>query len=432
MAYRLTGRHVLGIGDAAGMFPVDPDTHNYDASLLQIYNQLLQAEHVKDAANNGGQQDDQHHPLLLPTKLENLLPTIRRAGQDAGNLMAQGAALLGLPFDNETTVIPVAAGEGDQVAALAGSLIGKPGTVSCSFGTSVCANLVGDHGRLLHVSAAVDHFCSANGKPIHMVWLRNGTTFLNTMVQSYGSVLKTQRQDGDCSSTITSVVDAFDTIMPALVAAAPDCGGLIALPFMDDEPGLGVGVAGLVQAAEGGGGNSSSSSSSSSTAVILGWTATNATPGNVCKAALLSTIFNLKSGCQVVQSAGNVMNEIVLSGGLTKTPDCGQILADVFNLPVRLLESSEEGCSWGACVLASYRYFRKMNQKDDNHNTNDDADDDNVDDWPTFLAALAEKRPPEIVFQPSAQSVEQYSIMYRKYQKLMNLEPQLRNVVSST
>lgn len=134
ISFRLTGARTLGIGDAAGMFPIDQSTLDYDRPLLNKFDELVA---------NGN----------LPS-LREMLPAIRRAGEDAGSLTASGAELLGL-----SKGIPVAPAEGDQPAALAGSLIGDAGMVSCSFGTSVCANSVGDHA-FKGVSECVDHFCS--------------------------------------------------------------------------------------------------------------------------------------------------------------------------------------------------------------------------------------------------------------------------------
>ena len=137
-------------------------------------------------------------------------------------LDAHGASVLGLP-----TGIPVAPAEGDQPAALAGSLIGAPGMVSMSFGTSVVANSVGDRA-FQGIARGIDHFCAPDGRPINMVWLRNGTTAMNTVVEMFGKVNGSGRGDG------------FAAVMPQVLAAPDDCGGLLALPFMDDEPGLGV------------------------------------------------------------------------------------------------------------------------------------------------------------------------------------------------
>jgi len=374
LAYKLTGEWNVGIGEAAGIFPVDPVTKDYDQAKLKVYDAIVPPD------------------VGIPP-LASILPTIKRAGQDAGSLNEQGAALLNLP-----TGIPVAAAEGDQVAALAGSLIGRPGMVSCSFGTSVCANIVGDDRAFEGVSPAVDHFCAADGKPIHMVWLRNGTTFLNTVVESYGGVMNTA--DDINAST-------FDKMMPELVKAAPDCGGLIALPFMDDEPGLGVAVGG--------------------SAMILGWNPDNATAGNVAKAALLSTMFNLRLGCQVLDQQGFPRTELVLSGGLTKTPACSQILADVFNTPVSLLESAEEGSSWGAAILAKYRFSLVATTTT---STNDDGDTTKVTgavDWPTFLETISTEARHQR-FDPNPAAVPVYERLFVRYQKLIQLQPALTQV----
>ena len=78
------------------------------------------------------------------------------------------------------------------------------------------------------MSDAVDHFCAPDGKPINMVWLRNGTTFMNSVVEMFGEALGGDRSAG------------FGAVMPKVLEADADCGGLLALPFMDDEPGLNV------------------------------------------------------------------------------------------------------------------------------------------------------------------------------------------------
>ena len=102
ISYCLTGQWKLGIGDAAGMFPIDQATLDYDTRLLDSFDRL-----VADAG---------------VTPLSDLLPTVCKAGEDGGTLDTRGAQLLGL-----APGIPVAPAEGDQPAALAGSLIGDAG-----------------------------------------------------------------------------------------------------------------------------------------------------------------------------------------------------------------------------------------------------------------------------------------------------------------
>ena len=216
-----------------------------------------------------------------------------------------------------------------------------------------------------------------------MVWLRNGTTFLNTIVESYGGMLSDDTKG------------AFATVMPKVIEAPPDCGGLLALPFMDDEPGL--------QVTKGG------------SALIVGWNTDNGTIGNVAKAALLSTMFNLRIGCDVLDEQGYPRTEIVLTGGLTKTPRCGQLLADVFDSTVTLLDSADEGCSWGAAVMAKYRYLCSVQATDL--------------DWAAFLESIAaDGRKTRSV--PNSDAVREYGAMPERYRKLVHLESQIARAVS--
>jgi sugar (pentulose or hexulose) kinase len=352
---RLTGQHILGIGDASGMFPIDQTTLDYDQNLVAKYDALLEASGTKSMS------------------LKSLLPTVRRAGEDGGVLNDHGAKVLGLPVGT-----PLAPAEGDQPAALAGSLIGMAGMVSMSFGTSVCANSVGDRA-FQGVSRAIDHFCAVDGKPINMVWLRNGTTFMNSIVQMVGGLSQAGLQDGN----------PFAAVIPELLRAAPDCGGVLALPFMDDEPGVGVSRGG--------------------TAMLIGLNEQNATPGNVARAALLATVFNLRLGCEKLLEQGFPLTQIVLSGGLTKSPELGQVLADGFNLPVSILASGAEGSAWGAALMAKYRY-QSLNAKNET--------------WADFLTAHASGVP--LRFSPSSEAAAASDKLFARYKKLLQVQPSLQ------
>lgn len=353
IAFQLTGQWNLGIGDAAGMFPIDQSTLDYNESLLQKFDTIV-----------GGS---------IP--LEQLLPSVRKAGEDGGTVNDHGAAMLGLPAAG----IPVAPAEGDQPAALAGSLIGDAGMVSCSFGTSVCANSVGDR-TFEGVSQAVDHFCAPDGKPINMVWIRNGTTFMNSIVEMFGLAIGGDRSAG------------FASVIPQLLESDPDCGGLLALPFMDDEPG--------VEVSRGG------------SALLIGLNPENATPGNAVKSALLSTMFNLRLGSEVLDSQGFPQTELVLSGGLTKTPQLGQILADVFAAPVSLLDSAEEGTAWGAALMAKFRRAKLDGQ---------------TGDWAEFLDQHSSGD--QSRFEPNDEAVKKYESVYQRYKKLIGIYPAIDEAV---
>ena len=342
IAAYLTGEFYLGVGEASGMFPIDQETMDYDQQRLAAYDRIARAA--------GAKRD-----------LVEMLPRVSVAGEVGGQVSSTAAAEFGLAAGT-----PVAPAEGDQPASLAGSLIGKSGTVSVSFGTSVCANSVGDRA-FRGVSDAVDHFCAPDGKPINMVWLRNGTTYMNTIVEMFGKAMSGDRGQ------------AFEQIMPEVVKAAPDCRGLLALPFMDDEPGLGV--------SEGG------------TAMLVGFNASNAEPAYAVKAALLATMFNLRRGSEVLDEQGYPRNELVLSGGLTRTPELAQLLADVMKTPVRLLSGADEGCAWGAALLAKYRYQQDRPA------------------WSQFLDQHRSEQ--DTRFEPEPEATAVYDRVYERYEALV-------------
>lgn len=345
------------------MFPIH--ALNYDQDMIVKFNKLTQ-------------QEQKIKPV------HQLLPQVVLVGQDAGTVTDEAAKR----FPGLKPGIPVSAPEGDQPAALAGSLIGRPGLISCSFGTSVCANVVGfsneDKSTTVRTNSqsSVDIFCAPNGQTIYMVWLRNGTTFFNTIVSNYS--------DGTQKAS-------FERIMPLVLKAPPDCEGLVALPFMDDEPGLKI--------SEGG------------TALIMGWNAYNSKcPGNACKAALTATMYNLKLGLEdlLLQRPEQPLTEIVLSGGLVLTPETGQILSNIMDLPVRLLTAAEEGCSWGAAVLAKYRYLCCTGGC--------------TEDWPTYLESITLPSD-STLFLPKRSEVMLYGEHYKKYKRLLALQSQLQHAL---
>lgn len=64
----------MGVGDASGMFPIDSETGTYVESYLDQYEALVASR--------------------VPWRLREVLPTVLSAGQDAGVLTPEGAALI--------------------------------------------------------------------------------------------------------------------------------------------------------------------------------------------------------------------------------------------------------------------------------------------------------------------------------------------------
>ena len=112
-----------------------------------------------------------------------------------------------------------------------------------------------------------------------------------------------------------------------------------------------------------------------------------------------------------------------MTGGLTKTPETGQILADVFDRPVRLLEAADEGGAWGTALLA--KYYHDCEKRDDQS-----SKPPHPDDWLTFLTTIEAKE--QQAFFPHPERVQVYRSMLAKYKKLLELQPQLDRVMNGS
>ena len=121
--YMLTGVNALGIGEASGMFPVDSEMNCYDDAMLAKFNALV-------AERN------------LPWKLIDILPGVLMAGENAGYLTAEGAALV----DNLLAPgIPFAPPEGDAGTGMTATNAVAPRTGNVSAGTSIFSMVVLEH-----------------------------------------------------------------------------------------------------------------------------------------------------------------------------------------------------------------------------------------------------------------------------------------------
>ena len=91
--WQLTGEKVLGIGDASGMIPIDPKTKNYAAEMVSKFNDLVA-------------------PYGFGWKLEDILPKVLSAGENAGCLTEEGVKKLDVSGHLKAGV-PVCPPEGD-------------------------------------------------------------------------------------------------------------------------------------------------------------------------------------------------------------------------------------------------------------------------------------------------------------------------------
>ena len=160
--HRLTGRHVLGAGEASGVFPIGPDGRSFDAEMIAAFDRRVDA----------------------PWSLADILPRVAVAGQDAGTLTADGALLLD-PTGALRPGTPLCPPEGDAGTGMVATNSVRPRTGSVSAGTSAFAMIVLER-PLRTMVEQIDLVATPSGAPVAMVHSNNCTSDLNAWVEVFG------------------------------------------------------------------------------------------------------------------------------------------------------------------------------------------------------------------------------------------------------
>ena len=307
--WKLTGKKVLGVGDASGMFPIDPTTKTYEAEFLKQF----------DALDEIAEQ---------PWKIEDLLPTPLVAGTSAGELTAEGAKLLD-PSGALQPGIVLAPPEGDAGTGMVATNSVRVRTGNVSAGTSIFAMVVLEH-KLKALHPEVDLVTTPAGDLAGMSHANNFTSDLNAWVGLFGQFAKAIGQPVDAGML-------YGTLFRAAIADDVDsnCGGLINYPFRSGEflAGLSEGRPLFVRGPE-----------------------ANMSLGNFMRAQLFSAFSPVKIGMDVMtKDEGVAVDSLVGHGGIFTTPKVAQkILAAAFNTPIKVMSTAAEGGAWGMAVLADY------------------------------------------------------------------------------
>ncbi|WP_438354251.1 xylulokinase [Microbacterium sp. CJ88] len=302
---RLTGRAVLGVGDASGMFPIDAATGGYDARMLATF----------DALSAG----------RIPP-LADLLPEVLAAGDDAGELTAAGAALID-PTGTLRPGIPLCAPEGDAGTGMVATNAVAPRTGNVSAGTSIFAMVVLER-PLAAAHEELDLVTTPAGDPVAMVHCNNGASELAAWVDLFVRF-------GAASGAPVDTDAAFRTLFREALDGAPDAGGLLAYNHLAGEP-----VAGLAAGRP----------------LFVRTPDSSFTLANVMRAQLYGVFGTLALGMRVLAGEGVALDRMYAHGGMFRTEGVAQrFLAAALDAPVAVGETASEGGAWGIAVLAAYR-----------------------------------------------------------------------------
>ena len=300
--YMLTGVNAIGIGEASGMFPIDSEKNCYDEGMLCKFEKLTENQ---------------------PWNIREILPKVLVAGENAGSLTEQGAAMLDglLPAG-----IPFAPAEGDAGTGMTATNAVAPRTGNVSAGTSIFSMVVLEQ-PLGKVYEEIDLVTTPTGKPVAMVHCNNCTNDSNAWV----SVLK---ETANLFAAEPGDGEVYTKLYEKSLEGDPDCGGVLVCNYMAGE-----GVTHL----------------DAGRPMVIRRPDSRFTLANFFRATLYSTMATLKLGMDILAEEKVAIDSLTGHGGLFKTPVVGQkYLAAACNASVTCRSTAGEGGPYGMALLVAY------------------------------------------------------------------------------
>ncbi len=311
--YMLTGVNAVGVGEASGMFPIDSQALDYDRAMVEKFDALA-------AERN------------LPWRLEELLPRVLTAGQEAGRLTPAGAALLEglLPAG-----IPFAPPEGDAGTGMTATNAVAPRTGNVSAGTSIFSMVVLEK-PLKRVYEEIDLVTTPAGAPVAMVHCNNCTNDTNAWVGVLGEAAR-------LFGASPSAGELYQKLYEKSLEGAPDCGGVLVCNYLAGE-----GVTHL----------------DAGRPLVVRRPDSTFNLANFFRAQLYATMATLKIGMDILAEEGVAIDSLTGHGGLFKTPGVGQrYMAAACNAPVTCMDTAGEGGPYGMALLAAYLLRREEGER---------------------------------------------------------------------
>ena len=301
--YKLTGRKVLGVGDASGMFPIKDG--NYDGEMLTKYNALLREKNVDIA-------------------FDTILPAVLTAGEDAGSLTPEGALWLD-PTGNLQAGCVLCPPEGDAGTGMVATNSVIPNTANVSAGTSAFLMAVLEKD-LSKCYREIDVVTTPHGYPVAMVHVNNFTSEINAWAGLFEEVFAALGGGDLDRGTL------FNTLYTKALEGDATCGGLMGYNFLSGEPIVGVvnGIPMVTRTPDG-----------------------KLTLGNFMRMQIYSALGSLAMGCKILAEENVRIDSVCGHGGFFKTPFVGQsAMSAAVGAPVTVMQNAGEGGAWGIAVLA--------------------------------------------------------------------------------
>ncbi len=310
--WKLTGEKVLGVGEASGMFPIDIETGDFNDKMIAQFDELVADKNFS-------------------WKLREIMPKVLSAGEAAGTLTAEGAALLD-PTGKLQAGVPLCPPEGDAGTGMAATNSVARRTGNVSAGTSVFAMIVLEN-ELKKVYDAIDLVTTPDGSLVAMVHCNNCTSDLNAWVGIFKEFMESMGMKVDMN-------ELYGTLYRKALEGDADCGGLLAYNYFSGEH-----ITGFEEGRP----------------LFVRTPSDSFNLANFMRVHLFTALGALKTGLDILlKEEGVQVDEMLGHGGLFKTKGVGQrIMAAAINASVSVMETAGEGGAWGMALLASYMLHKE-------------------------------------------------------------------------
>ena len=310
--WKLTGNKVIGVGEASGMFPIDSETNDYDKKMLSLFSEKASQ---------------------FPWNIEEILPKVLVAGENAGTLTEEGALLLD-PSGEFKAGIPLCPPEGDAGTGMVATNSVGVRTGNVSAGTSIFLMVVLEKA-LSKLYPEIDMVTTPAGKPVAMVHCNNCSGEIDAWAGMFTSMCKALGMD-------ISIYKVLDKMFEKALEGDKDCGGLVAYNYISGEV-----ITGL----------------DSGKPMFFRGPESKFTLENFARVQLSSAAATLSIGMEILADEDVKIDRILGHGGYFKAPVAGQkIMGAALNAPVSVMKTAGEGGPWGVAILAEYMVSKAENE----------------------------------------------------------------------
>ncbi len=301
--YKLTGNFVIGIGDASGMFPIDSVNKDYNREMANSFDNLLK--------NKG-----------LNYSLFDVFPKVMVAGETAGKLTKEGAAMLDNDLQPNIAFCPP---EGDAGTGMVATNSIEVLTGNVSAGTSIFAMVVLEKA-LRGYYKELDVVTTPDGYDVAMVHCNNCSSDIDAWAKMFSQF----------ANKIGVDINPYKALDLMFEAASEDVdySGLLNFNYLSGEhiTGLGAGRPMFVRKPD-----------------------ADFSFATLSKAQIYSTLSTLKIGFDILFEKENVkLNKLMGHGGFFKAEFGSAAMAAASNAAVSVMESAGEGGAYGIALLSAY------------------------------------------------------------------------------